>query len=59
MNDFTRALFDKAAAPEILVYFRGRPDPVTYTAGILELLKTDPAVEAVVDPETAEIIFSR
>ena len=43
---------------EIIVFFRNHC-PVTYSAGILELLKTDPNVIDIIDAETGEIIFSR
>ncbi len=43
---------------EIIVFFRNHC-PVTYSAGILELLKTDNNVTEIIDAETGEIIFSR
>lgn len=55
---FINAIGNQASAPPIIAIFKDR-EPVTYTAAILELLKTDPAVTDICDGETGEIIFTR
>lgn len=59
MNDFIKAITEEPTAAPILVYFTGRPEPVEYTAAIMELLKSDPATETITDAETGEILFYR
>ena len=59
MNDFIKAMAQAPAADTIVVYFHGRPEPVEYTAAIMELLKSDPATAAIVDKQSGKILFNR
>ena len=59
MNDFIKAMTEKPTAPEILVYFTGRTEPIQYTTEIMELLKSEPLTETIIDAETGEILFYR
>lgn len=57
MNDFIKALTSAQTEPEILVYFKGSTEAATYTKAVLNLLKTDPATEKIIDKATGETIY--
>lgn len=47
----------KSNAARIQVKFRGRENTAVYTVNIMGLLKTDPAVEWIIDNETGEVLY--
>ena len=53
------AMFCKNSAPLIDVLFDGQTEAATYTANIIELLKTDSDVLYIIDHETGELLFYR
>lgn len=56
-NDFTRAIFGKTSAKEIIAYFKNGQN-ATYTMEIFNALKTDNAIEFIIDAETGEILYA-
>lgn len=58
-NMFINSIFGATSAKEIIVYFSYDPEPVVYTVDVLELLKTEPAVQTICDGETGEIIYCK
>lgn len=58
MNDFTRAIFNQEQQPEIIAYFRdGRS--ATYTANVLDAMRTDSDVIEILNATTGEVLFCR
>lgn len=58
VNPFIQAPNPQAKTERrILAYFKGRQEPAHYTAAIMQLLKTDPEIEAIADADTGEIIW--
>ena len=45
--------------PEILAKFKGRESLRNYTIGLLDLLKSDPCVEYIINSITNEVIYSK
>ena len=59
-TEWLQACFSSDAPRKtIFVTFRGRNDWPEYSAGMLELMKTDPDVMAISDGQTGEIIYTR
>ena len=56
MSDFLKALQGGPQGPRILVYLRGRQDPINYSMDLLPMLKKDPEVTEIIDAETGEIL---
>ena len=57
MDDFIKALTEKPAPGDIITaYFKDGTEG-NYTKNIIDLLKTDPAVETITDATTGEILF--
>ena len=54
-NFFIETVFNPAPAAPITVYFKNG-QTADYTAQILDLLKSDPAILYITDAETGEII---
>jgi hypothetical protein len=55
---FAAALFGKYSGPTIQVEFTDRP-AATYPAAVLDAMKTEKNVAAIIDAETGEVLFYR
>lgn len=44
---------------KIAVKFKDRDETIIFTPAVLDLCRTDPATEWIIDAETGEVIFSR
>lgn len=58
MNDFINALFNTQEHKTVIAYFANGTSE-TYTYNILNLLKTEPDIQNIVDGETGELIYTR
>lgn len=58
MDDFIKAITETPAADQlIMVQFKHYPQPEPFTKAVLELLRSDPAVEFIADAETGEALY--
>lgn len=58
MKEFINAILNTSETETVIAYFSDGTSE-TYTKAILDLLKTDVCVTAIVDGETGEIIFEK
>ena len=58
MNDFLNALFNTSEQKTVIAYFANGQSE-SYTYNILNLLKTEPDIQNIVDGETGELIYTR